>query len=411
MSAYWENLSREAVLHGAGVIELFLREGEALKQNKELIKQMEKQERVSIVDNVLNKNIAFSPANAIQKISEKIELGVVFVKDKTLFIYKKAYSNLNKIASGFLFSNDDLFRSMDISQNNNVNEIDDNNDEEYENNLQSELLRISLENTSYKIYNEDEVYEKILEIEKLLEKYKVEARNLENEYRFIVESKNNKDNSQNNKQDEYNDKEIDFDEKYDNNNYMDKDIGGAKEYISYNQGDVIFSEIDWKGAVGNSSYEWIELYGNGASAINLEGWTIEKKNSEGVFSFLIGDSGDNFNNTHIISSGSYFLLERNEFATSIASDKRYDGELGNSGEHLFLKDANGNIIDEINYLNGWQDNSNDYSRTMSKINNIWAVGIETPKAVNTAYIVPEEQEIIEEITEPDAITYNARDIV
>src|SRR3989344_5512941 len=256
MSSYWENLSREAVLHGAGVIELFLREGEALKQNKELIKQMEKQERVSIVDNVLNKNIAFSPANAIQKISEKIELGVVFVKDKTLFIYKKAYNSFNKLVSGFLlqevnFTKVELaeIESMQMSINDNDNE-DEDEDKEYEKNLQ--LSRFNLDNN-----DEDEIYERNLEIESI----KAKLKELEKQVKILVDSRlnnehNNKNEIENKKEDlKIIDKELNSKEKEeeDNDIFIDKDVGGAKEYISYNQGDVIFSEIDWKGSIENAS--------------------------------------------------------------------------------------------------------------------------------------------------------------
>ena len=253
-----------------------------------------------------------------------------------------------------------------------------------------------------------------------IESIKAKLKELENQVKILVESRlnnehNNKNEIENKKEDlKIIDKELNSKEKEeeDNDIFIDKDVGGAKEYISYNQGDVIFSEIDWKGSIENASYEWIELYGNSANIVNLAGWTIEKQDSNGILSFLIGDTGDNFNNTNIISPGSYFLLERNEFATSIVSDKIYDGSLRNLGEHLFLKDANGNVIDEINYLNGWQDNSDDYSRTMSKINNIWITGIETPKAFNQEYVAPQEQETEnEEEAEEATPVYNEHDIV
>ena len=253
-----------------------------------------------------------------------------------------------------------------------------------------------------------------------IESIKAKLKELENQVKILVESRlnnehNNKNEIENKKEDlKIIDKELNSKEKKeeDNDIFIDKDVGGAKEYISYNQGDVIFSEIDWKGSIENASYEWIELYGNSANIVNLAGWTIEKQDSNGILSLLIGDTGDNFNNTNIISPGSYFLLERNEFATSIVSDKIYDGSLRNLGEHLFLKDANGNVIDEINYLNGWQDNSDDYSRTMSRINNIWITGIETPKAVNQEYVAPQEQETEnEEEAEEATPVYNEHDIV
>lgn len=437
LSAYWENLSREAVLHGAGIIELFLKEAEALKQDKEKIALMEKQERNSMIDNILDMGIAFSPANAIQKISNNINTGIKtggnFIKDNTISIYKKASNNLNKIVSGFVVvnnfdsMNNKLIDFTDTDKNkdatNEIKDIDDTEDEKYEKEIQlelanknSDLEKLNIDNkNNNENKDQDEIYERDLKIENIKQKIK----GLENQIKLVIDNANNPINKENNKNkidnkisDLNNKKEIDIKEK--KNNYIEKNVGGAVEYTSYNYGDVIFSEIDWKGSGENSSYEWIELYGNSSTSVNLEGWTIEKKDSNGKLSFLIGDTGDNFGNNHSISYGEYFLLERNELATSIASNKIYDGALSNNGEHLLLKDAFGNLIDEVNYINNWLEDSNDYAHSMSIVNGVWTAGIKTPKQSNIAYVKPQEEQ--DEIKEDNATTtkeiiYNERDIV
>ncbi|MEK9147643.1 MAG: lamin tail domain-containing protein [Patescibacteria group bacterium] len=347
----------------------------------------------------------------------KVVLNIVFKTTKVLAnfimpIFDIDNNLVSENTASLAFSNTGklLSKEQENTLSNNISY--DKEDEEYEKEiLKQEKNKNDFENNNanFKELDEDEIYERNIEIENI----KSKLRDLENQIKILISSSaNNIKNDIENKE-EYlleKDKKL-VSEENKKEDYIDKDVGGAKEYESYNQHDVIFSEIDWKGSSENSTYEWIELYGNNASAVNLEGWTIEKQDSNGVLSFLIGDSGDNFDNSHIISQGEYFLLERNELATNISSNKIYDGSLGNSGEYLLLKDANGNIIDEMNYLNGWPADSNDYSRTISKINGVWATSIETPKSVNQAYIPPQEEQQEENNEEAALPTYNERDIV
>ncbi len=127
--------------------------------------------------------------------------------------------------------------------------------------------------------------------------------------------------------------------------------------FSANKGDVVFSEIDWSGTQASSGYEWLELYNTTGGNIDLTGWTIE--DSGGVIADL---SDATKMNTSTISAGWYYLIEYRSSTTptnEAISDIKPDfyglgySKLSNDGEHLYLKDNNGNIIDDIDCSNGW----------------------------------------------------------
>ncbi|MCD6580028.1 lamin tail domain-containing protein [bacterium] len=124
-----------------------------------------------------------------------------------------------------------------------------------------------------------------------------------------------------------------------------------------NKGDVVFSEIDWSGTQASSGYEWLELYNTTGGNIDLTNWTI----SDG--SGIIADLSDTtVMNTATITAGKYYLIEYRSTSEpvkqaigDIISDFEGLGysKLSNDGEHLYLKDGSGNIIDDIDCSSGW----------------------------------------------------------
>lgn len=160
--------------------------------------------------------------------------------------------------------------------------------------------------------------------------------------------------------------------------------------IFYRKGDVTFSEIAWMGTAAFPNHEWIELKNNATTTIALEGWRIDKEDG----STLVGEKGDELSVSHVISPGGYFLLERNELATSVTADKVYDGALANGGEVLMLKDPAGNEIDRIDMASGWQAGKNEVNTdgdkpTMSNIGTLllpsWVNGKPTPREMNKKF--------------------------
>jgi hypothetical protein len=132
--------------------------------------------------------------------------------------------------------------------------------------------------------------------------------------------------------------------------------------------DVVVNEIAWMGTkIENIEsrnwwrYEWLELYNNTQPPISLNGWKIELyRNSLDWDLALKGN----------VPGQGYFLI--------VASDKifsNYDlnysnlgGKLNNDGQKIILKNANGQIIDEIDCSSGWVNGNNTTKQTMERKN-------------------------------------------
>ena len=105
-----------------------------------------------------------------------------------------------------------------------------------------------------------------------------------------------------------------------------------------NFGDVVINEIAWAGTLDSSNDEWIELFNNTNTDIDLSGWSIE---DDGSTEYIIENG--------IIPAKGYFIIEDNESAIeSIKSDAVIGLSLANSGDSLVLKNTHGLLIDEVN---------------------------------------------------------------
>jgi len=89
--------------------------------------------------------------------------------------------------------------------------------------------------------------------------------------------------------------------------------------------DVVFSEIAWMGTTASSTDEWIELYNNTGSDIDLTGWTLQA--ADGTPSISLAGT---------IPAGGHFLLERTDDDSKplVAADQIYTGALNHDGEDL-----------------------------------------------------------------------------
>lgn len=150
--------------------------------------------------------------------------------------------------------------------------------------------------------------------------------------------------------------------------------------------EVIINEICWMGTTTSAYDEWIELYNNTNSSINLSGWTLNA--TDGTPSISL--SG-------IIPAKGYFLLERtdNTSVPNVDADLIYSGSLGNTGEVLELKDGSGNLIDSVD---SWHAGDNSSKATMERVDSfvsgtassnwdnaitVYECGYGTPKTINS----------------------------
>jgi phosphatidylserine/phosphatidylglycerophosphate/cardiolipin synthase-like enzyme len=118
---------------------------------------------------------------------------------------------------------------------------------------------------------------------------------------------------------------------------------------------IIINEVAWMGTTASYNDEWLELYNNTSSAIDLSGWTLKALDGSPAISL----SGS-------ISAGGYYLLERTDDNTvsEVNADLVYTGALGNSGETLELRDSSGNLIDSVD---AWYAGDNTSKATMERI--------------------------------------------
>lgn len=134
---------------------------------------------------------------------------------------------------------------------------------------------------------------------------------------------------------------------------------------------INFSEVAWMGGQNSSADEWIELYNDSAPDVNLDNYVIESE-SKKISIKLVGQ----------IKAGNYYLIERTDddsvpgvSANLVAS---FGTGLNNSGDIIYLKDANGQIIDTLNFASGWPAGDNTTKQTMQKSGSSWLTGNATP---------------------------------
>lgn len=125
--------------------------------------------------------------------------------------------------------------------------------------------------------------------------------------------------------------------------------------------DIVISEIAWMGTKASSRDEWMELYNNSESQIDVTGWVL-KTSDNGVIITLIG----------LIPAKSFYLIERNddEVVKDVKADliENFGKGFSNNGEKVELYDSAGQLIDFVDASDGWPQGkaSPDY-KTMERI--------------------------------------------
>jgi len=125
--------------------------------------------------------------------------------------------------------------------------------------------------------------------------------------------------------------------------------------------DVVINEIAWMGTENSQNDEWIELYNNSSSTIDLNEWKI-----------TTNDKTPNITLKNKIPSKGFFILERTDDTTlpNIKANLIYKGSLNNNGEYLKLIDADGKVIDGIDCSKEWFFGNNETKETMERKNTL-----------------------------------------
>jgi len=129
------------------------------------------------------------------------------------------------------------------------------------------------------------------------------------------------------------------------------------------------------GTVDSYTNEWIELYNNGQSAVDLNGWILSIEGKKDIF--LSGSIGVR----------SFYLIERTDDETvpGIPADliSSFGTGLSNSGAVLILKNNQGTEIQKLDASSGWPAGDNSTKQTMQWNGSAWITADPTPKAQNS----------------------------
>jgi hypothetical protein len=137
---------------------------------------------------------------------------------------------------------------------------------------------------------------------------------------------------------------------------------------------VRVNEIAWMGTQSSASNEWIELYNEGSSTVDLNHWSL-----------VAEDGSPKITLNGKILSNSFYLMERTDDASApgVSANMIYSGALSNSGETLMLKNASGSVVQTINDSSGWKAGDNSSKNTMTWSSGKWITASPTPKAENS----------------------------
>ncbi len=127
----------------------------------------------------------------------------------------------------------------------------------------------------------------------------------------------------------------------------------------------------------NSQYsEWIELYNDATTSVNLAGWKLYESSSTLIIAL-----------SKTIAAQGYLLVERTTASAPDAVPGVDDeagsfggGGLANTGEKLILKDANGSTVESLDFSSGWPAGDATTKQTMQWTGSDWITADPTPKA-------------------------------
>jgi hypothetical protein len=131
---------------------------------------------------------------------------------------------------------------------------------------------------------------------------------------------------------------------------------------------VQITEIAWMGTLDSPNHEWIEVYNSGA-AQNVDGWILHDANNLTIE--LLG----------VLPANQYAVLERtSDLSASGAAFLLYTGALTNVGATLVLRNAAGEVVDQVAGGDNWEliGGSNETKDTAQRVTSTWRTAPATP---------------------------------
>ena len=169
---------------------------------------------------------------------------------------------------------------------------------------------------------------------------------------------------------------------------------------NYSTPKIVINEINYNSSLTFNTEDWIELYNNGESAVDISGWIFKDSDDAHIFSIPQGT---------IISSDSYLVLciDTSLFKPLFPEVSNYIGNTGfglsGSGELIRLYDNEMNMMDSLVYddFAPWPTQPDGNGPTLSLINpdydntlgENWAasLGYGTPGKINDTFVNAEEK--------------------
>ncbi len=113
--------------------------------------------------------------------------------------------------------------------------------------------------------------------------------------------------------------------------------------------DLVINEVEYDSIQSgpDAAYEWVELYNNAPSPVELAGWTIDDNMAaDSIPTMTIPAHG-----FAVIAASEDFYTNYPDFAATIVfiADSSIGNGLGNEGDRLILRDSVGTIIDQMSY--------------------------------------------------------------
>lgn len=142
--------------------------------------------------------------------------------------------------------------------------------------------------------------------------------------------------------------------------------------------DMLINEIMYDAIGSDDDHEWIEIFNNGTSAVDLTGWKFFEDGTNHNLYLKQGNSTIQTNGYAIIAENwTMFLMDYSYNGTLFDSSF----SLSNSGESLVLKNSSSNVIENITYSSNYGGSGNGYS--IGKISNNFTEMIPSPGSANS----------------------------
>ena len=152
---------------------------------------------------------------------------------------------------------------------------------------------------------------------------------------------------------------------------------------------ITINEVAWMGDSDSTNHEWIELHNTDSLSVSIDGWMLE----DGV-NLSMDLSGT-------VPAFGYAVLERSSDDSAPGpAFLIYVGALVNTGATLVLRDAGGQIVDQVPGGENWENIGGDNvtKETAQYTSGGWVTDVPTPGKKNSSGRVVAE-EIVEEIVD------------